>query len=66
MGDTVNIAARLESMNKEIKIERPYNILVSRQTFAMASEQFLAEPVANIQLRGRREATQIYTIIGST
>jgi len=64
VGDTVNIAARLESLNKEVTRERPYNILVSRQTFAMASRQFLAEPVANIQLRGRQETTQIYTITG--
>ncbi len=64
VGDTVNVAARLEALNKEITRERPYNILVSRQTFAMVSGQFLAEPVANIQLRGRQSTTQIYTIIG--
>ncbi|MEM9540932.1 MAG: adenylate/guanylate cyclase domain-containing protein [Cyanobacteria bacterium P01_E01_bin.42] len=66
VGDTVNIAARLESLNKQVKEERPYNILISRETFDLVSDRFAGKPVMEIQLRGRQEMTQIFTIIGES
>ncbi|MGK7925494.1 MAG: CHASE2 domain-containing protein [Spirulina sp.] len=63
VGDTVNIAARLESLNKQVEEKRPYNILISRETFELVRDRFAGKPVMEIQLRGRQERTQIFTII---
>lgn len=63
VGDTVNIAARLESLNKQVEEERPYNILISRETFELVRDRFIGKPVMEIQLRGRQEMTKIFTIL---
>ncbi len=64
VGDTVNMAARLEAMNKEVKSERPYKILVTDSTFAMLCDRYVGQEVGTIQLRGKRTATRVYTILG--
>ncbi|MEP0884253.1 adenylate/guanylate cyclase domain-containing protein [Trichocoleus sp. ST-U3] len=64
LGDTVNVAARLEPMNKEVKIHNPYQMIVSGSTFAYASDRYHGPAVRAIQLRGREQATIIYCIQG--
>lgn len=64
VGDTVNVAARLEGMNKDIMGERPYQILVSDSTFAYVQHQYLAQEVGMFQLRGKASATKVYSIVG--
>lgn len=64
VGDTVNVAARLEAMNKEVKSERPYNILVSDSTFAYVRDRYVGQDVGTIQLRGKKTATRVYSIAG--
>lgn len=64
LGDTVNVAARLEAMNKEVKEDNPYGILITSETLAYVSEFYNAKPVKTIQLRGRKQETEICSILG--
>jgi adenylate cyclase len=58
-GDNVNIAARLEQLNKEFGTR----ILVSGNTMQAAPESFQYQHVTEKSLRGRSAATSIYTIV---
>ncbi|GET36859.1 CHASE2 domain-containing protein [Microseira wollei] len=64
LGDTVNVAARLEAMNKEVKEDNPYGILITNETWEYVSDQYDAKPVKSIQLRGRKQETIICSILG--
>ncbi|HEY9853618.1 MAG TPA: adenylate/guanylate cyclase domain-containing protein [Leptolyngbyaceae cyanobacterium] len=64
LGDTVNIAARLEAMNKELTADKPYKILLTNETFDYVSDRYHGQQVTTIQLRGRKQDTMIYTIVG--
>lgn len=64
LGDAVNIAARLEQLNKNTKEENPYNILVSETTFELIKQHFHTQKVQQLQLRGRQQSTMIYSITG--
>ena len=64
LGDTVNVAARLEAMNKEVKEDNPYGILITSETLEYVSEFYNAKPVKSIQLRGRKQETIICSILG--
>jgi len=64
VGDTVNVASRLESMNKELTADKPFKILVTDETFNYVSDLYRGEQVKTIQLRGRQQETMIYTILG--
>lgn len=58
-GDDVNIASRLESLNKELGTR----LLVSEATMQAASQDFEFVQVTSIQLRGRSNETTLYTVI---
>jgi len=58
-GDNVNIASRLEQLNKEYGTR----LLVSENTRRMASDEFKFKLIAERNLRGRSEMTQIYTVL---
>lgn len=64
IGDTVNVASRLESMNKELTADKPFKILLTDETFNYVSDRYRGEQVKTIQLRGRQQETMIYTILG--
>ncbi|MCC3461720.1 MAG: adenylate/guanylate cyclase domain-containing protein [Microcoleus sp. PH2017_11_PCY_U_A] len=64
LGDTVNIAARLEAMNKDIKEDNPYRVLITGETWELVSDRYEARPVKSIQLRGRKQETTICAIVG--
>ncbi|UZQ52778.1 adenylate/guanylate cyclase domain-containing protein [Trichothermofontia sichuanensis B231] len=64
LGDTVNIAARLEAMNKEVTVGNPYNILVTGETLTCVYDYYIARPVNNFQLRGREQRTLVFAILG--
>jgi class 3 adenylate cyclase len=64
VGDAVNIAARLEQLNKNVQQGNPYNILVSETTFQLIKSHFTTQKVEQIQLRGRQQLTMIYAITG--
>ncbi|MEA5618054.1 adenylate/guanylate cyclase domain-containing protein [Cronbergia sp. UHCC 0137] len=63
LGDAVNIAARLEQLNKNTKNHNPHNILISETTFHLIKHHFHTEKVKQLQLRGKQEMTMIYSIL---
>ena len=62
VGDAVNVAARLEALNKEIPEGNPYNLLVSSATFQCVGDRYEGQPVKTLQLRGRSQSTTVYAI----
>jgi len=57
-GDTVNVAARLEQLNKE----HGRHVLMSEATAAAADAWDTVEAVAEITVRGRSQPTRIYGV----
>ncbi|MEG4252541.1 adenylate/guanylate cyclase domain-containing protein [Microcoleus sp. AT3-A2] len=64
IGDAVNVAARLEAMNKEIVSDSPFNLLVTARTFSYVRDRYEGQKVGSIQLRGKKEETVVYAILG--
>lgn len=58
IGDTVNIASRLEQMTKSTK----RSILISENTYQTVKEEFPAESLGPITLPGRQEPIRVYAI----
>ncbi|MBD2627180.1 CHASE2 domain-containing protein [Trichormus variabilis] len=65
LGDAVNIAARLEQLNKNAKEGNPYSILVSETTFELIKQHFHTQQIQQLQLRGRKKITMVYSITGN-
>ncbi len=62
VGDTVNIAIRLESMNKTLIDDNPNRLLVTGRTLAYVRDHYLTKGVGAIRLQGKETATVIYAI----
>jgi class 3 adenylate cyclase len=58
LGDTVNLAARLEALNKE----HDTRILVSESTHAACLGQFAFDALGRVPVRGRSETIAIYSV----
>lgn len=63
IGDAVNIAARLESLNKEVDGGK-YHILISEDTHNRLEGKFITEYVNHIALKGRAGETAVYRVLG--
>lgn len=66
-GDTVNIAARLQDMTKQLTNHSPYPILMSETTYQHVRDHSglnISAKKAKIQLRGRTATTTVYTLSG--
>lgn len=61
MGDGVNIAARLEGVNKEYGT----GIIVSHGVFKEAGERLCVRPIDDVAVRGRRTRIPIYELLGA-
>jgi adenylate cyclase len=64
VGDTVNVAARLEAYNKEVTNNSPYNVLLSANTLEYVGQRYPVEQVGEILLRGRQHPVQVYCLSG--
>jgi adenylate cyclase len=60
IGDSVNVAARLEAANKELGT----SILASDSTVQAAGKGFLARSLGAIHVKGREESVTVHEIIG--
>jgi adenylate cyclase len=60
MGTTVNLASRLEALNKELHT----TILVDEQTYQQISAEVKAVPRENISIRGLDGTMRVYEVLG--
>jgi len=68
IGDTVNTASRLESVDKEGVMtsgERECRILIGALTYHYICDQFTARRVGSINLKGKGEKTEVYNVLDS-
>ena len=59
IGDTVNLAARLEGVNKIYKT----NIIISEATYKHVEDIFLCRELDYLRVKGKNEPTRIYELI---
>ena len=67
IGDTVNIASRLESFDKTIatpSAEHPCRILVGESTYRLLGEGVQARLIGECELKGKAQPIKIYQILG--
>lgn len=62
LGDTVNIASRLESYDKSLS-GGLCRILICEETYQHIKDKFATKFIGSIQLKGRDELTQIYQVL---
>lgn len=62
LGDTTNVAARLEGANKSMGTQS----LISGRTAAMLDGRFLVRPIGRLRVMGRREAVMAYEPLAAT
>jgi adenylate cyclase len=60
IGDTVNLASRIESLNKAFGTD----ILVSEEKAARVGDGFRMIPMQKITVKGKSEPLQIYAVLG--
>ena len=59
LGDTMNVAARLQSWAS------PGAIVIGEETYRLVSREINAEPAGELDLRGRREPIPAYRVVGT-
>ena len=62
IGDAVNLASRLESVNKIYGTD----MLAGEETRRLAGDQFVWREIDRVKVKGRATAATIYTLIGQT
>ncbi len=60
VGDTTNLAARMES------IAQPDKCFASRNTYNLARDYFIFEPLGKVEIKGKKEFQEIYQLIKSS
>ncbi len=67
IGDTVNVAQRLEALGKELDTrDSEIAILISGQTAALLGPSFEVRPLGDHQLRGRHTATEVFELVAES
>ena len=59
IGDNVNLAARLEGVNKIYKTQ----IMLSESTYDLVKDQFLCRELARLRVKGKTEPTSVYELL---
>jgi adenylate cyclase len=62
MGDGVNVAARLEGLNKTFGT----TICISDSVFDAAATEIAARPLRRVQVKGRKQEFMVYELLGMT
>src|SRR5919204_4231917 len=60
LGDTVNVASRLEARTKDYRIP----IVIGAQTERQAKEKFATMEIDRIQVKGKTEPETVFTVLG--
>jgi len=70
IGDPVNTAARLESLDKQSfgggQATTDCRILVAESTFRLLGNRFVLTPIGSFELKGKEQAVQVYAVDGNT
>lgn len=61
LGDTVNLAARLETCNKTYETE----IIVSHAIYQHCRDEFVFRPIDVVKVKGKQQSVIIYELMGS-
>jgi adenylate cyclase len=61
MGDTVNLGARLESLNKDYQTAR--HIIISEDTYVQSRDQVVARPLGTVTVKGKLKPVEIYELV---
>jgi adenylate cyclase len=61
IGDTVNLAARLETLTKDFD----FPIIVSESTYALLNDEFSVQPLGTVTLKGKENPVNIYAVLTS-
>jgi class 3 adenylate cyclase len=64
IGDTVNVAARLESINKLIRENNPHKLLITDATLAYVGDRYVSREVGIIRIQGREQEISVHCILG--
>jgi adenylate cyclase len=64
LGDTVNIASRLESFDKNVDADNVCRILIGEATRDYLSDGYETERVGEVHLKGKHTLVTIYRVIG--
>jgi adenylate cyclase len=67
IGDTVNVASRLESFEKDLfvpSLAGPCRILIGEATLRRLGQRFLTEKVGQVSLKGKEERIHVYRVVG--
>ena len=62
MGDTVNLASRLEGANKAFGT----HILIGEETARRVQGVIATRPLARLRVKGKQEAIEVHTVLGET
>ena len=58
IGDVVNIASRLET-----SVALPGQIVIGQATYEQVQDQYVCDPLGEVQLRGKRHAIRAYRVL---
>src|SRR5262249_37272626 len=61
LGDTVNLASRLEGLNKQFGTA----ILVSEQVYSQVQNRFLFKAVGSVTAKGRAREPRVFELVGA-
>ncbi|MBW4550260.1 MAG: adenylate/guanylate cyclase domain-containing protein [Aphanocapsa sp. GSE-SYN-MK-11-07L] len=64
IGDSVNTASRLESLDKH-RQPSPCRVLIAKETLDYLGDQFEVEPWGPLELKGKSKKIQVYRVIGA-
>jgi adenylate cyclase len=64
IGETVNIASRLESFDKAFDSENPCRILIGPTTLHHLGDQFQTKELSDVSLEGKDQRVTIYQVTG--
>lgn len=62
VGDTVNVAARLEELNKVVVAENPYSLLLTEATRQALGNTYPCRRVGSFKLKGRLQRVSVYAL----
>jgi len=60
IGDAVNLASRLESLNKELKT----SMLVGESVSELIAEEFILRPCGSVGVKGKQKPVAVFELIG--